>query len=45
MGHFGPRPPARDHLDQMLAVQEGFAEIRGSSGRARIATTIAIWQN
>src|SRR3954454_25089546 len=43
MRHFGPWPAARDHLDQMLAVQEGFAEIGGSSGRARVATTIAIW--
>src|SRR5258708_1641755 len=42
MGHFGPRPPAGDHLYQLIAIEMGFMQICGSTGRARVAATVTV---
>src|SRR6516162_4843212 len=40
--HFGSRPAAGDHLDQLLAVKARLAQIGRPAGRAWIATPVAI---
>src|SRR5262249_55274013 len=42
MRHFGPWPPARDHLDQLIATEMGLMQIGGAARRARIATAITV---
>src|SRR5271169_2385476 len=40
--HFGSRPTAGDHLDQLLAVKARLVQIGRPAGRARITTPVAI---
>src|SRR6516164_162101 len=40
--HFGSRPTAGDHLDQLLAVKARLVQIGRPAGRAWIATPVAI---
>ena len=42
MRHFGSRPSARDHLDQLVAVENGLCGFGGLAGRARIAAAVAV---
>ena len=40
--HFGARPAAGDHLDQLVAVENGFMQVGGTSGRAWVAAPVAV---
>ena len=42
MRHFGSGTSARDHFDQLFAVENGLVEVGRLSRRARVATTVAI---
>src|ERR1700719_307100 len=42
MRHFGPWPPASDHLDQLITIEMSLAQIGSAAWRARIAATVTI---
>src|ERR1700730_11777870 len=42
MRHFGPWPPASDHLDQLITIEMSLAQIGSAAWRARITATVAI---
>src|ERR1700730_9585445 len=42
MRHFGPRPPAGDHLDQLVTIEKSLVQIGSAAWRARIAATVTI---
>src|SRR5260370_19016715 len=42
MWHFRSRSPARDHFDQVVAIEVGLVQIGRFPGRARIATSIPV---
>jgi hypothetical protein len=41
-GIFGTRPPAGDHLDQLIAVEASPVQVGGLARRARVAVAVAV---